>query len=104
MTISTIFNEFSENYVALFATKFFGVQQPHPFSLPKKRNEIFRIGNDPWPPPPSEVFRKFIKFGPGIRPLGPVVKKFTDMPKILLKTPKIQNVFLHILCSEMNLY
>ena len=40
---------FSENNVALFATKFFGVQRPHPFSLPKKRNEIFRIGNDPPP-------------------------------------------------------
>ena len=59
---------FSENNVALFATKFFGVQRPHPFSLPKKRNEIFRIGNDP-PPLPSEVFRKFIKFGTAIRPL-----------------------------------
>ena len=31
------------------ATKFFGVQRPHPISLPKKRNEIFRIGNDPPP-------------------------------------------------------
>ena len=46
---------FSENYVALFATKFFGVQRPHPFSLPKKRNKIFRIGNDP-PPPPLRKF------------------------------------------------
>ena len=59
---------FSENNVALFATKFFGVQWPHPFSLPKNRNKIFRIGND-LPPPSSEVFRKFIKFGPGRRPL-----------------------------------
>ena len=41
---------FSENYVALFATKFFGVQRPHPISLPKKRNKIFRIGNDLLPP------------------------------------------------------
>ena len=41
----TKFTEFSENYVALFATKFFGVQRPHPFSLPKKRNKIFWIGN-----------------------------------------------------------
>ena len=41
---------FSENNVALFATKFFGVQRPHSFSLPKKRNEIFWIGNDPPPP------------------------------------------------------
>ena len=57
---------FSENYVALFATKFFGVQRPHPISLPKKRNEIFRIGNDP--PPLSEVFRKFIVFGTGNAP------------------------------------
>ena len=46
---------FSENYVALYATKFFGVQRPHPFSLPKKRNEIFRIGNDP---PPFGSFPK----------------------------------------------
>ena len=46
---------FSENYVALFATTFFGVQRPHPFSLPKKRNEIFRIGNDP---PPFGSFPK----------------------------------------------
>ena len=33
-----------------------------PSKLPKKRNEIFWIGNDP--PPPSEVFRKFIQNGP----------------------------------------
>ena len=46
---------FSENYVALFATKFFGVQRPHPISLPKKRNEIFWIGNDP---PPLGSFPK----------------------------------------------
>ena len=37
------------------------------FPLPKKRNIIFRIGNDP--PPHSEVFRKFIEFGPGSHPL-----------------------------------
>ena len=56
MTTGTKFDEFSENfqtasdppptlfsknYVALFATTFFGVQQPHPFSLPKKRMKFF---------------------------------------------------------------
>ena len=60
---------FSENYVALFATKFFGVQRPHPVSLLKKRNEIFRIGNDP-PSPSPEVFRKFIKYGRDSLPLS----------------------------------
>ena len=58
----------------LVALKFFGVQRPHPVSLPKKRNEIFWIGNDP-PPLSSEVFRKFIEFGTGKRPLGLCPKK-----------------------------
>ena len=58
---------FSENYVALFATKFFGVQRPQPIPLPKKRNEIFRIENDP--PPSSEVFGKFIEYGRDSSPL-----------------------------------
>ena len=40
---------FSENYVALFATKFFGVERPPSFPLPKKRKEIFWIGKDPPP-------------------------------------------------------
>ena len=59
---------FRKTMLRFFATKFFGVQRPHPISLTKKRNEIFRIGNDP--PPHSEVFRKFIEFGPGNAPLG----------------------------------
>ena len=37
------------------------------FPLPKKRNIIFRIGNDP--PPHSEVFRKFIEYGTDSSPL-----------------------------------
>ena len=39
---------FSENNVALFATKFFGVQQPHPFSLPKSATKFF--GSEMIPP------------------------------------------------------
>ena len=46
------------------------------FPLPKKRNIIFRIGNDP--PPHSEVFRKFIDFGPGSHPLGSLSEKKRD--------------------------
>ena len=38
------------------------------FPLPKKRNIIFRIGNDP--PRPSEVFRKFFEYGRDSHPLG----------------------------------
>ena len=53
---------FSENNVALFATKFFGVQRPHPISLPKKAQRNF--SDSKRPPPFSEVFRKFIEFGP----------------------------------------
>ena len=36
------------------------------FLYRKKRNKIFRIGNDP--PPPSEVFRKFMEFGTDSHP------------------------------------
>ena len=35
------------NYIALFATEFFGVERPPSFPLPKKRKEIFWIGKDP---------------------------------------------------------
>ena len=76
MTTCTKFDEFSENFQT--------ASDPHPifgkkccafvreigarsaFPLPKKRNIIFRIGNDP---PSSEVFQKFIEFGPGSHPL-----------------------------------
>ena len=37
------------NYIALFATEFFGVERPPSFPLPKKRKEIVWIGKDPPP-------------------------------------------------------
>ena len=60
------------NYIALFATEFFGVERPPSFPLPKKRKEIFWIGKDP--PWPSEVFRKFIKFVRSSHPLSGIPK------------------------------
>ena len=47
---------FSENNVALFATKFFGVQRPHPFSYRKSATKFF--GSEMTPPPPFGSFPK----------------------------------------------
>ena len=78
MTWSNRFDEFSENFQTasdppppIFGKKCCAfvreIGARSAFPLPKKRNIMFRIGNDP--PPHSEVFRKFIEFGPGRSPL-----------------------------------
>ena len=63
----------------------FGLAWPPPFpqkNYRKNRNENFWIGNDP-PPPHSEVFRKFIEFGPGRSPLARPLNKSEDYWEIL---------------------
>ena len=61
----TKLDEFSENFqtASIFGKKCCAfvreIGARSAFPLPKKRNIIFRIGNDP--PPSLEVFRKFIE-------------------------------------------
>ena len=65
----------SENYVALFGNKFFGMDRTpslfpenltlFPLKITKNATKFF--GSE-MTPPPSEVFRKFTEFGPTDRP------------------------------------
>ena len=65
------------------AAKFFGVQRPHPFSLLKKRNEIFWIGNDPPP------IRKFSENSSNlVQVVTPKLLIYNDDDDVYLSTRK----------------
>ena len=71
----------SEKYVALFCDKLFGLKWPHPFPkihcfFPLKITTKNATKSEMTPPPPLEIFWKFIEIRDSNRPLRRVLKTF----------------------------